>query len=194
MGNRPRRTGRALVEASLGLLRAHLARRPVTNPFRQYAARLPSGLGVARRRADFVLPWLCLRHTATVWRRVRACQRLRPLARGPRRGWSRVRGGGLRTNCHSRQNLAVQGRARGEHAEAVRSCPIVGSDGHVLGRSNEDADGSVLSLNQASPDIHDGSCRHNRPRIGATVGGLLGPRSGGAWPSARSSRSRNPRT
>jgi Domain of unknown function (DUF1839) len=44
LGKRPRWTGRALVEASLGLLRAHLARRPVANPFRQYAARLPADL------------------------------------------------------------------------------------------------------------------------------------------------------
>jgi hypothetical protein len=44
LGNRPLRTDRALVDASLGLLRAHLARRPETNPFRRYAARFPCDL------------------------------------------------------------------------------------------------------------------------------------------------------
>ena len=44
LGKRPRRTGRALVEASIGLLQAHLTRRPVANPFSQYARRLPADL------------------------------------------------------------------------------------------------------------------------------------------------------
>lgn len=35
------KTGRALVDASLALLRAHLARRPSENPFRRYASRFP---------------------------------------------------------------------------------------------------------------------------------------------------------
>ena len=44
LGTRPRPTGRALVEASLALLRAHLARRPASNPFRRYAARFARDL------------------------------------------------------------------------------------------------------------------------------------------------------
>jgi uncharacterized protein DUF1839 len=38
------RTGRALFDASLALLRTHLARRPATNPFHRYAARFPADL------------------------------------------------------------------------------------------------------------------------------------------------------
>jgi hypothetical protein len=41
LGVRPARAGRALHDASLALLRAHLARRPTVNPFRRYAARFP---------------------------------------------------------------------------------------------------------------------------------------------------------
>jgi hypothetical protein len=44
LGVRPARAGRALHEASLALLRAHLARRPAVNPFRRYAARFPADL------------------------------------------------------------------------------------------------------------------------------------------------------
>ena len=44
LGTRPPPTGRALVEASLALLRAHLARRPASNPFRRYAARFERDL------------------------------------------------------------------------------------------------------------------------------------------------------
>jgi hypothetical protein len=44
LGTRPTPTGRALVEASLALLRAHLARRPASNPFRRYAARFDRDL------------------------------------------------------------------------------------------------------------------------------------------------------
>ena len=39
-----RKTGRALVDTSLALLRAHLARRPRENPFRRYAACFPCDL------------------------------------------------------------------------------------------------------------------------------------------------------
>ena len=39
LGHRPQLTGRPLHEASLALLRSHLARRPFTNPFCRYAAR-----------------------------------------------------------------------------------------------------------------------------------------------------------
>jgi hypothetical protein len=42
LGVRPARAGRALHEASLALLRSHLARRPTVNPFRRYAARFPA--------------------------------------------------------------------------------------------------------------------------------------------------------
>jgi hypothetical protein len=42
--NQPPRTDRALVDGSLALLRAHLAQRPATNPFRRYAARFPGDL------------------------------------------------------------------------------------------------------------------------------------------------------
>ena len=41
---RPKPTGRALLDASLALLRAHLARRPAVNPFRRYAGRFPTDL------------------------------------------------------------------------------------------------------------------------------------------------------
>ena len=41
---RPKRSGRALVDASLALLRTHLARRPAVNPFRRYAVRFPADL------------------------------------------------------------------------------------------------------------------------------------------------------
>lgn len=41
---RPRRSGRALLDASLALLRTHLARRPTENPFRRYAMRFPADL------------------------------------------------------------------------------------------------------------------------------------------------------
>ncbi len=44
LGNRPRRTERALVDASLALLRTHLERRPVANPFRRYAERFARDL------------------------------------------------------------------------------------------------------------------------------------------------------
>jgi hypothetical protein len=44
LGVRPARAGRALHEASLALLRVHLARRPTVNPFRRYAARFPADL------------------------------------------------------------------------------------------------------------------------------------------------------
>jgi hypothetical protein len=44
LGARPARAGRALHEASLALLRAHLERRPVVNPFRRYGARFPADL------------------------------------------------------------------------------------------------------------------------------------------------------
>jgi hypothetical protein len=44
LDNQPMRTGDALLEASLALLRAHLTRRPVVNPFRRYAARFPDDL------------------------------------------------------------------------------------------------------------------------------------------------------
>jgi hypothetical protein len=43
-GTHPPRSGRALVEGSLDLLRVHLARRPAENPFRRYAAAFPSHL------------------------------------------------------------------------------------------------------------------------------------------------------
>ncbi len=48
LGNRQPLTGGDLVEASLALLRAHLARRPVTNPFRRYADAFRSDLRMAR--------------------------------------------------------------------------------------------------------------------------------------------------
>jgi hypothetical protein len=41
---RPKQSGRAQLEASLALLRAHLARRPTVNPFRRYAIRFPADL------------------------------------------------------------------------------------------------------------------------------------------------------
>lgn len=41
---RPKRSGRALLDASLVLLRTHLARRPSVNPFRRYAVRFPADL------------------------------------------------------------------------------------------------------------------------------------------------------
>jgi hypothetical protein len=44
LGNRPQLTGRALHEASIALLRSHLARRPFTNPFCSYAERFRSDL------------------------------------------------------------------------------------------------------------------------------------------------------
>jgi hypothetical protein len=44
LGVRPARTGRALHEASLALLRAKLFRRPEANPFRRYAARFRGDL------------------------------------------------------------------------------------------------------------------------------------------------------
>ncbi len=44
LGARPAQAGHALHEASLALLRAHLARRPTVNPFRRYAARFPADL------------------------------------------------------------------------------------------------------------------------------------------------------
>jgi uncharacterized protein DUF1839 len=44
LGSRPPQTGRALVEASRALLRRHLARLPVVNPFRRYACRFHKDL------------------------------------------------------------------------------------------------------------------------------------------------------
>jgi len=44
LGTRQVPTGRALVDASLALLRAHLARRPASNPFRRYAPRFERDL------------------------------------------------------------------------------------------------------------------------------------------------------
>jgi hypothetical protein len=44
LGVRPARSGRALHESSLALLRASLARRPDENPFRRHAARFPADL------------------------------------------------------------------------------------------------------------------------------------------------------
>jgi hypothetical protein len=44
LGTRQAPTGRALVDASLALLRAHLARRPASNPFRRYAPRFERDL------------------------------------------------------------------------------------------------------------------------------------------------------
>jgi hypothetical protein len=41
---RPRRSGRTLLDASLALLRGHVARRPVVNPFQRYAVRFPADL------------------------------------------------------------------------------------------------------------------------------------------------------
>ena len=83
LGNQPPRTGRALVDGSLALLRAHLARRPADEPVPPLRRALSWRPGVARRRAALVLPQLCLRHAAAVRRRVRARRRLPPLARRP---------------------------------------------------------------------------------------------------------------
>jgi hypothetical protein len=44
LGNRQPLAGRDLVEASIALLRSHLARRPFTNPFSRYATRFRSDL------------------------------------------------------------------------------------------------------------------------------------------------------
>jgi hypothetical protein len=44
LDTRPKQSGRALLDASLGVLRAHLARRPTVNPFRRYAVRFPADL------------------------------------------------------------------------------------------------------------------------------------------------------
>ena len=85
--------GRDLAARSVSLLRMHLQRRPVQNPFRRYAAQLGRRSRVALGRIAPAVSSLCVRDTPAVRRGIRAGRCLSAVARSGaiRTPWNRSR-------------------------------------------------------------------------------------------------------
>ena len=126
-------SGRALVAASLDLLRTHLDRRPHDNPFRRYAARFAADLDLLAAEPLGAVSWLRVRHVPAVRRRVRARRRVSPLAPGDTARAASTDRGRLRRHRHHRQGASVQDRAPRQRTPSLRSGADARHDGRAPG-------------------------------------------------------------